>query len=123
MNSRYRLNRQPKSFYIFCLKVSLYLWTMLTALTYLNQSKGVYLAKICIGAVESITLVDREGQTSKSKTWCLDCIVQFFMADPSFSVADLILNEHQAACKAIKADSGQPQAVQYYFQTGPPKIV
>ena len=96
---------------------------MLTALTYLNQSKGVYLAKTCIGAVESITLVYREGQTRKSKTWCLYFIVQFFIADPSCSIAKLILDKQRLTCNAIKADLGQPQAVQYYFQTGPPKIV
>ena len=45
------------------------------------------------------------------------------MAVPSFSVAELILNECKAAYKALKADLEKPQAVQHYFKTGPPEIV
>ena len=103
--------------------VSLCLLTILSTFPYLNQSKRLYLAPICAGGGESIVIVEREGQPIKSKTWCLDCIVHGFMAEPSFSVAELILNERKAAYNALKADLEKPQAVQHYFQTGPPEIV
>jgi hypothetical protein len=45
------------------------------------------------------------------------------MSDPSFSFAELILNENKAAYNAPKADFFKPQAVQHYYQTGPPEIV
>ena len=123
MQARDRLQKQQKSLNVFWVSVSLCLWTVLSTLPYLNQSKDLYLATICSGESKSIILVDIEGQPIKSKTWCLDCVVQVFRAEPSFSIADLILSERKAAYNALKADLEKPQAVQHYFQTGPPEIV
>ena len=123
MQARDRLYKQQKSSSRFWLSVSLCLWTVLSTLPYLNHNNGVYLATICSGEGEHITIVDGNGQPIKSETWCLDCIVQISMSDPSFSFAELILNEHKAAYNAPKADFFKPQAVQHYYQTGPPEIV
>ena len=103
--------------------MSLCLWTALSTLPYLNQSKGFYLATICSGEGKSVIIVDRKGQPIKAKTWCLDCIVHGFITKPSFTVAELILTEHNVAYTALKADLDKSKAVQHYFQTGPPEIV
>ena len=123
MQARDRLYKQQKSSSRVWLSVSLCLWTVLSTLLYLNHTNGVYLATICSGEDEHIIVVDRNGQPIKSEIWCLDCIVQISMSDPSFSFAELILNENKAAYNATKADFFKPQAVQYYYQTGPPEIV
>ena len=123
MQARDRLYKQQKSSSRFWISVSLCLWTLLSTLPYVNHSNGVYLATICSGEDEHIIVVDRNGKTIKSETWCLDCIVQISMSDPSFSFDELILNEHKAAHHAPKADFFKPQTVQHYFQTGPPEIL
>ena len=123
MQGRDQLYTPHKSLKIFWVSVSLCLWTILSPLLHLNQSKGLYLATICSGEGKSIIVVGIEGKPIKWKTWCLDCTVQGLMAEQSFSIAELILNEHKAACKALKASLDKLQAVQYYFQTGPPEIV
>ena len=123
MQARDQLYKLQKSVNIFWLLVSLCLWTIICTLSYLNQSKGFYLVTICSGEGKSSIAVDRKGQPIKSKTWCLACIVQVFIAEPSFSIAELILNEHKVAYDALKADLDKPQAVPHYFQTGPPEIV
>ena len=118
-----RLYKQHKNSSRLWLSASLCFWTVLSTLPYLNQSNGVYLATICSGEGKHIIVVDRNDQPIKSETWCLDCIVQISMSDPSFSFAELILNEHKAAYNSPKADFFKPQAVQHYFQTGPPEIL
>ncbi len=118
-----RLYKQQTSINIFWISVSLFLWTVLSALPYLNQSKGLYLATICSGEGKSVIIVDREGQPIKSKTWCLDCIVPGFITKQSFTVAELLLTEHKVAYNALKADLDKSKAVQHYFQTGPPEIL
>ena len=123
MRARGRLYKQRKSFNMFWISVSLCLWTALSTLPYLNQSKGFYLATICSGEGKSVIIVDRKGQPIKAKTWCLDCIVHGFITKPSFTVAELILTEHNVAYTALKADLDKSKAVQHYFQTGPPEIV
>ena len=122
MQARDRLYKQRENFNTFWLSVSVCLWTLLSTLPYLNEPKGLYLATICSGEGETINVFDREGQPIKSKTWCIVCIVQGFMAEQSFSVAELILNERKEAYNAFIADLDKPQPAQHYFQTGPPEI-
>ena len=64
-----------------------------------------------------------KANRSSQKNCCLDYIVRGFMAEPSFSIAKLILNEHKVAYNALKADLDKSKAVQHYFQTGPPEIL
>ena len=104
MQARDRLYKQQKSSSRSWLSVSLCLWTVLSTLPYANHSNGVYLATICSGEGEHITVVDRNGQPIKSEIWCLDCIVQISMSNTSFSFAELILNENKAAYNATKAN-------------------
>ena len=64
-----------------------------------------------------------KANRSNQENWCLACIVQIFMAEPSLCITELILNEHKVAYNALKAGLERPHAVQHYFQTGPPEIV
>ena len=123
MQARDRPHKQQKSSKVFRLSVFLCFYKMLSDLPYLNQFKRLYLATICSGDDNSIIVVDKEDQPVKSKTWSLDSFAQAFVAEPSFKVAKLILNEHKAAYNALKADLGKLQELQHNFQTGPPEIV